>query len=1056
MKNQPIRRICALILTLIVTIASFDANAFAQQERETVRIGYFLSEGFQDKAEDGTRSGYSYDYYIEVQNFAKWDYEFIEASYAECLEMLQNGEIDIVNSVVPNAARRATMLFTENSVSSSQSELYAAADNSVLFYGDYAGFDGCTVGILRGSSSAQLLDCCEQNGFSMTIVEYEDGETMEQALGDHRVDMLFCTRVSDDVQAKIVERFPKIEFHYAVNPNRPDIRDTLDDALQKITNDNPEFATNMAEKYMISGVNATSGYTKEEMEYLGTSPIVQVILNADWAPISWQDTDTGAFKGICVDVLAQITALTGITFQLTTEKDFNEQLEGHPESVYNVVAVLADDSAWVVKNGVYYTNRITSNSVVMVTTRGTAASTDMDALTIAMPLDYYTTWRLEKEIAPERIIYCDTIHDGLKAVNEGRADAIFLNELVANYELSQLEYANLVALSDSGYDENLVFVVNKEADAPLLEILNKAMLAIGTRNVEQIIRENSIVNESISLRSLFYSDPAGFLTILFGIMALLMAGAGWLVYTIIHKRRIAEKLAREQETTRARTEFFMMISHELRTPLNAVVGYLTIAEQLPEYENARPYITQSKRAAQQLEAIADDMLDYTKISAAEMELRDDCFDLKDVVRTVQQIISIEAERKNQKFIFTADSIDHEYVIGDKMRLTQIMLNILSNALKFTKPGGRIQAKVSQAALDDERVRLTFTVSDTGIGMSEEFLQRICSPFGQGDSAYSRKHGGMGLGLYLTRYFVSAMDGTFSASSTLGVGSVFTVSVPLRHASCERAVEQGVNFSHIRALICGDEKLDCEQLKSVLKRLEVKCDIVDQEDKILRRIRSRSEGPYDYQLCIIDENMLVQNEELLQQIQDLPAPRPMVFLSVQTESSVNEKIESRVARILPKPIFQSCLFNAMVDVFGDYSQKKETSVVVPNLPGKHAMIVEDNAVNADILSRILKKANMTVTICENGKIAVDRFSAEPADTYQIVFMDIQMPVMNGYAAAEEIRKRKDKKGDMIPILAVSANAFPEDIEKSKSAGMNEHLSKPINVRQLFETINQYLE
>lgn len=305
----------------------------------------------------------------------------------------------------------------------------------------------------------------------------------------------------------------------------------------------------------------------------------------------------------------------------------------------------------------------------------------------------------------------------------------------------------------------------------------------------------------------------------------------------------------------------------------------------------------------------------------------------------------------------------------------------------------------------------------------------------------------------TRSFANDPDGALSATG--GQEGAGVAPQPMPSVSGGDLSVRGTRFSHLRALICGKEKLECEQQRAALKQLHIKCDVLQQPDLIVRRIQSRSEGAYAYRLCILDEQMVNANPTLLDEIADLPEPRPLVFLSVQTQSPLQSRWAELVSSVLSKPLCESNLFNALMDGFGDDVPQEVPAAVIPGYFGKHAMIVEDSAVNADILRRLLEKAAMTVTICENGKIALERFAAEPADTYQIIFMDVQMPVMGGYEATREIRRLKARKGDVIPILAVSANASPEALEKSRESGMNAHLSKPIHVRQLFEMTNWYL-
>lgn len=388
-------------------------------------------------------------------------------------------------------------------------------------------------------------------------------------------------------------------------------------------------------------------------------------------------------------------------------------------------------------------------------------------------------------------------------------------------------------------------------------------------------------------------------------------------------------------------------------------------------------------------------------------------------------------------------------------MTQIFQNILSNGIKFTGEGGTVTAYFNEELVEDHQVKLTFICKDTGKGMSKEFTQKVCAPFNQDDKSYSRTHGGLGLGLYLTRYFVDAMNGTFELESELGKGSTFTITLLLNIPKSEQILESKVDYSFVRAIVAGVHEQDNHRIKDLLKRLKIKCDIVTDSETLVKKVKSRIGGQYEYKLCIIDESLLVDSTEILEKLNALDEGHiPVIYAMASDTNTINVLSQNdRLSQVLYKPIFQSVLFDAVMNTFGQY-QVEESKQPLDDFSMLHAMIVEDNPVNADILSRVLGKTNMKVSVFENGKLAVEEFQKQPEDCYQIIFMDIQMPVMDGYEAAEKIRLSGNIHGKTIPIIAVSANAFPEDIAQSKEKGMNEHLSKPVNASKLYEIIRKY--
>ncbi len=1058
---QIIKKLCSaamvllcIICTLTSTAAQDDIPQTASVEHDTVRVGYYPVANYQEKSEDGTYSGFSYDYYIQIQKYTRWNYEFVEASYADCLKMLINGEIDVMSGIGRTESREEQMFFSDYSVSNSQNKLYVRSDNDQLFYESFDTFDGCRVAMMKGMLTDEVTNYAKVHNFQIDIVVYDTMKEMESALLGGEVDLVCASSITNTIDTKIVGRMDKQPLYYAVNNSREDIAQELNDALRKIVDNNPNFYTQMSEKYMISGANATATFTREEMEYINSGKDVYLIVNPDWAPVTWYDSATGEYKGIFIDVIDKIEEYSGLKFKLCTEDEFNALAVDDPDMINNVVAILADDNSWSAQQSVMMTNHVVDSSVVMVTRKGSNAS-EAD-ITIALPSRFYIGYVMRNELKNKKVIYYDTVKDCLDAVNSGEADATYVNELVSTYYLSTMEYSELYATANSGYYENLAFAVNKDSDAPLLSIFDKSLLCIGTNELEQIIIQNSIAEERFSFRGLFYSNPKLVITLIV-VTILVLCGVFVAIYMIIaRKKRIERELKKESDTSAARTEFFMMISHELRTPLNAIVGYLNIAAgELGKNNREAEYIRRSQNAAAQLTAISEDMLDYTRIASDSIDMKQELFDLKTVIGDVDQNISIKAAQKNQNYSIKINNILHEYVVGDKLRLIQIMQNLLGNGVKFTPDGGTITALISEKELDEHTIELTFTCTDTGKGMTEEFLDKICAPFNQSDRAYSRTHGGMGLGLFLTKYFVNAMNGTIAVESTVGKGSTFTVVIPLKKPDSEVVINNEINCSHVRTLIGSRSQEDSAQLKDFLKKLGIKCDIVTDPEKLVRRIQSRLGTEYAYSLCIIDEELIIENRAVVKEIAAVDEDI-VIFATTDNSSSVDMlAADEGIRQVLYKPVFQSVLFDAVMNTFGEYEPEKDIYEQY-DFTGIRAIVAEDNFINADILTRMLEDVHIDVTLCENGQLALDTFNNADDGTYQVIFMDIQMPVMNGYEAARNIRQSKREQGRTIPIIAVSANAFPDDIARSMESGMNEHISKPVNPRTLYEAIDKYCQ
>lgn len=1054
-KKNRMRKGCSVIiiglLIFVLYLPFFSIREI--QAAETVRVGYYVVANYQEVAEDGTYSGFSYDYFMQMQKYTRWNYEFVEASYSDCMKMLINGEIDIMAGIGKTEEREEQMIFSRYTVSTSQNRMYAKADNMNLFFESFDTFDGCTIAMMKGMRTDEVEQYCEQHDFQVNYRFYNSMSEMEQALTTGEVDMVCAASISMDSDTKIVARMDRQPLYLVTNKNKPEIAAELDEALRKITDNNPEFYTQMSEKYKVSGANATATFTREELEFINSGEEVYLILNKNWAPISWYDTAIGQYRGIVVDIAKKIESYSGLHITLCSEEEYKVLEAENPALMNNAMAVLADDNSWSVKQNVMMTNHILDTSVVAVSRTGKTSALKKDR-TIALPERFYIGYVMREELKGLNVVYYDDIESCLKAVDNGDADLTYVNELVASYYLSMLRYTNLYATANTGFFENLAFSIYKDTDIPLLSIIDKSMLCIGTDVINQMVVANSIADERVTLEGLFYSHPQLVVFSVAFIVLLLSIGIA-VIYTFFRRKKHVElELQREAETNNARTEFFMMISHELRTPLNAIVGYIDLVAQEHEKNGWElEYVKRSQKAAKQMIAIADDMLDYTKIASDTFELKEELFDLKDVIRVVDQNISLKAAQKNQAYRIIIDDLSHELLVGDSLRIAQILQNILSNGVKFTGEGGTVEAHISEENVDDRHIRFKFVCKDSGKGMTKEFTKRVCAPFNQSDKSYSRTHGGLGLGLYLAKYYVNAMDGTFDVESVLGESSTFTVTLVLTKPNSEQIIEHDVNCSHVRAIVAGKDENDNKRIKELLKRIHIKCDITVDAEKLLKRVRSRIGGEYEYSLCIVDESVVQSDWNIFEQLTELEHAPVIFTLAANTEMLDKMSMNNYIRHVLYKPIFQSVLFDAVMNTFGEYKMES-IEAGKEDFTGLRAMIVEDNVVNADILTRVLAKANIDVTLCENGQEAVNTFNQAPEGTYGIIFMDIQMPVKNGYEATMEIRNSHKLQGSEIPIIAVSANAFPEDIEQSLKSGMNEHMSKPVNAQKVYQAIHKY--
>lgn len=525
-----------------------------------------------------------------------------------------------------------------------------------------------------------------------------------------------------------------------------------------------------------------------------------------------------------------------------------------------------------------------------------------------------------------------------------------------------------------------------------------------------------------------------------------------------HKQALCDALENAKSASEAKGQFLSKMSHEIRTPLNAVIGYMDIAEDSEEQiDKVMHCVHNTKMASKHLLNIINDVLDMSAIESGKMKISHEEFDLREQITNITNIFYNQTKEKGIRFETIIENIEEEQVIGDKLRLNQVFMNLLSNAMKFTSEGGRIQFVVCQKKIDDDKIYMTFQVTDTGIGMSEEYMQRLFQPFEQESAQTAQKYGGSGLGLSITFNLVKMMGGSIEAESKQNVGTTFTVSLHFDRKEQENREKLQDDYSKIRAIIVDNDKGNCEYVKSVLKHYHIKSDIVLDGTSAVRKMKGRMGGDYEYRLCILDMQLenpsVTETAKAIQQECGEAAPL-LVGMAYDVAEFKDEISEVGIHQVISKPVFQSSIFDLLVSAFGKYKPENTKKDNLQSMNGLRVLLAEDNPMNMEIAVEILRKAGIVVTPVADGKQAFERFTNAPENSFDAILMDVQMPVMNGYEATGAIRKSGHPQGQTIPIIAMTANAFAEDVNEALASGMNGHIAKPVNYDKLFEALNKF--
>lgn len=511
----------------------------------------------------------------------------------------------------------------------------------------------------------------------------------------------------------------------------------------------------------------------------------------------------------------------------------------------------------------------------------------------------------------------------------------------------------------------------------------------------------------------------------------------------------------------AKTDFLSNMSHDIRTPMNAIIGMTAIAgAYIDDKERVQDCLTKITASGKHLLSLINEILDMSRIESGKVTLSEEEFNLSDLIENLLTMVKPQVAEKNHQMNVRIADLEHEDVIGDSLRIQQAFVNIMSNAVKYTPDGGTINLTISERPTNKTRVGCyEFVFEDNGIGMSEEFMEKLFTPFERSDNEYSSKIQGTGLGMAITKNIVNMMNGDIKVKSVQGEGTTFTVTIFLRLQNVDD-VSVG-ELAGLPVLVVDDDEICCQSTAEILKEIGMDSEWVTNGHTAVERVAQRHEAEDDFFAVILDWKMPgMDGLETARKIRRAVGNEvPIIIFSAYDWTDI--EMEARAAGVdafISKPLFKSRLTTLFKGLVGEESAAPKNeleNIAQSDYSDKRILLVEDNEINREIAVEILGMTGIKIETAENGKIAVDMVSDSEDGYYNLVFMDIQMPVMNGYDAASAIRSLGRKYTNRLPIIAMTANAFAEDVVATKNAGMNEHIAKPLDMGKLDDAMKRWL-
>lgn len=898
-----------------------ESGSAVDEEPRLLKVAFAQTPGISETDGNGKRKGLMVDFLNEIAKYTDWEYDYVDVDAPDLIDRFIEGEFDLMGGTLYNPGMEEFAGYPDLSCGSTKAVLFCRAHDTRLKSYDLDSLDGCTIGVYVQAQEKirRLKEFLRINNLSCRLVYFtaadmSEDENLYVHLENGEVDLLLGNDLEECPQFRVVGEFDAQEHYIVTKAGDKELLKELNKALEYIMDSDPDFIEETYKNNFGRVRKNELQLNQTELNYIENKKVITVAGLKDLHPLFCEGNEADHHNGIVPDLLKKISEMTGLEFQIVYADNYQDAIRMVREGQADILGSFLDSSELAVDYGFALTRPYVSlNCIIAKNKSSNYPGENLRGGVLA-----------GREIPPEisvgQVMEFDSVYEGLKAVNQGKCDFVYGLSAAVEQAVQNHQFPNIIAVSTVNHSTDISLAVPKPVTPELLTILNKAVYSLSEEDKSAILDSNmvSFAPSALSIRDMIYANPIAAVGTLAVILFLIAAIFGLITWSRVRTILMENELRKAEAENKARGEFLSRMSHEIRTPMNAIVGLSDLTSRQRDVpEPIKENLEKIRQSSDYLLSLINNILDMSRIENGMMTISQEDFSVRKIADELAGMIQVLAEQKKLSFSYRIEA-GHDWLQGDPVRLKQILLNLLSNAFKFTPEGGNVQLEVEGTETADGKISCRFAVRDTGTGIAPENQERIFGAFEQLGTSMSKSQG-TGLGLSISQKLVSLMGGELKIDSTPGQGTEFYFTLLFEEGKNKEAQDSG----------------------------------------------------------------------------------------------------------------------------------RQTA----GLAGVRVLLAEDNDLNAEIAIELLKTQGILTERAVNGQEAVDMFTNSVPGYYQAVLMDILMPVKGGLEAARDIRSCGRENAGTIPIIAMTANSFKEDVDAAMNAGMNAFIAKPVNSALLFEALEE---